>query len=186
MPDSRPTLTRLHAGQTGLHFFDKPAQGLSGGDQGDGTYRNLILFADYSDPDVIRVSDTFYMVTSTFHLNPGITILESKDLVNWSFAGHAIENNVPLPRLAHPARSPAVRPSRAFGRHPRMRIRRAAALGIRFFAHETLAHAIAEHDVENVTHAPSELPTPAHLGACPSHISRHPLFLLRYNKGYRH
>lgn len=92
MPDSRPTLTRLHAGQTGLHFFDKPAQGLSGGDQGDGTYRNLILFADYSDPDVIRVGDTFYMVTSTFHLNPGITILESKDLVNWSFVGHAIEN----------------------------------------------------------------------------------------------
>ncbi len=88
----RPTATDLHAAQTNLRFTEENTGNFSGGDQGDGTYRNTILFADYSDPDVIRVGDTFYMVTSTFHLSPGLTILESKDLVNWSFVGHAIEN----------------------------------------------------------------------------------------------
>ncbi len=90
--DPRLTTTDLHAAQTGIHFTNESTGKFSGGDQGNGTYRNLILFADYSDPDVIRVGDTFYMVTSTFHLNPGITILESKDLVNWAFVGHAIED----------------------------------------------------------------------------------------------
>lgn len=54
------------------------------GDQGDGTYANPVLVADYSDPDVIRVDDTFYMVASDFHFM-GIQILKSKDLVNWEF-----------------------------------------------------------------------------------------------------
>ena len=88
----KPTITDIHAAQTNLRFTNEKAGRFSGGDQGDGTYRNTILFADYSDPDVIRVGDTFYMVTSTFHFNPGITILESKDLVNWNFVGHIIEN----------------------------------------------------------------------------------------------
>lgn len=57
---------------------------VSWGDQGDGTYVNPVLVADYSDPDVIRVDDTFYMVASDFHFM-GIQILKSKDLVNWEF-----------------------------------------------------------------------------------------------------
>lgn len=57
---------------------------ISWGDQGDGTYVNPVLVADYSDPDVIRVEDTFYMVASDFHFM-GIQILKSKDLVNWEF-----------------------------------------------------------------------------------------------------
>ena len=52
------------------------------GDQGDGTYKNPILNADYSDPDVIRVGDDFYLVASDFHF-VGIQVLHSRDLVNW-------------------------------------------------------------------------------------------------------
>jgi beta-xylosidase len=54
----------------------------SWGDQGNGTYINPILNADYSDPDVIRVNDKFYMVCSEFHFM-GMPVLESSDMVNW-------------------------------------------------------------------------------------------------------
>lgn len=54
----------------------------SWGDQGNGTYINPVLNADYSDPDVIRVNDDYYMVCSEFHFM-GIPVLHSKDLVNW-------------------------------------------------------------------------------------------------------
>ncbi len=56
------------------------------GDQGDGTYRNPVLPADYSDPDVIRVGDDFYLVASEFHF-VGIQVLHSRDLVNWRIIG---------------------------------------------------------------------------------------------------
>src|SRR5688572_30551526 len=46
------------------------------------TYRNPILHSDYSDPDVIRVDDSYYMVASTFHFSPGLPVLKSKDLVH--------------------------------------------------------------------------------------------------------
>lgn len=52
------------------------------GDQGNGTYINPILNADYSDPDVIRVGDKYYMVNSEFHY-VGMPVMESDDLVNW-------------------------------------------------------------------------------------------------------
>ena len=55
---------------------------LSWGDQGNGTYVNPILNGDWSDPDVIRVGDRYYMVASDFHFL-GMQILESEDLVNW-------------------------------------------------------------------------------------------------------
>src|SRR5690606_15419933 len=55
-------------------------------DQGDGTYKNPILYADYSDPDVIRVGDDYYMTASSFSSVPGLPILHSKDLVNWQIA----------------------------------------------------------------------------------------------------
>ena len=60
-------------------------------DQEDGTYKNPILFADYSDPDVIRVGDTYYMTASSFNYVPGLPILTSKDLVNWELKNYAIE-----------------------------------------------------------------------------------------------
>jgi beta-xylosidase len=58
----------------------------SWGDQGNGTYINPVLNADYSDPDVIRVGEDFYMVCSEFHYM-GIPVLHSKDLVNWTIIG---------------------------------------------------------------------------------------------------
>ena len=57
------------------------------------TYRNPILFADYSDPDVVRVGADYYLVASSFHFSPGIPILHSRDLVRWRILGHV------LPRL---------------------------------------------------------------------------------------
>lgn len=60
-------------------------------DQGDGTYKNPVLFADYSDPDVVRVGDDFYMTSSSFNCLPGLPILHSCDLVSWKIIGHAVE-----------------------------------------------------------------------------------------------
>ena len=57
----------------------------------DGTFKNPIIFADYSDPDVIRVGDTFYMTASSFNYIPGLPILISKDLVNWKLVNYALE-----------------------------------------------------------------------------------------------
>ena len=59
-------------------------------DQGNGKYKNPILYADYSDPDACRVGDDFYMTSSSFNCLPGLQILHSKDLVNWSIIGAAI------------------------------------------------------------------------------------------------
>ena len=60
----------------------------SWGDQGDGTYRNPILNADYPDVDVEQLGDTYYMISSKQHMSPGMVILESKDMVNWTGTGH--------------------------------------------------------------------------------------------------
>ncbi len=65
------------------------------------TYRNPILFADWSDPDVIRVGDDFWLVASSFHEVPGLPILHSKDLVHWTLAGHAAPR-LPSPRYDVP------------------------------------------------------------------------------------
>ena len=54
------------------------------GDQGDGTYRNPVLNADFSDPDVIRVGKKYYMVASDFHFL-GMQVLESDDITNWQY-----------------------------------------------------------------------------------------------------
>lgn len=59
-------------------------------DQGNGTYKNPILYADYSDPDVCRVGNDYYMTSSNFHSMPGLQILHSNDLVNWSIVGAAL------------------------------------------------------------------------------------------------
>jgi len=64
-------------------------------DLGDGTYKNPIIFADYSDPDVVRVDGDYYLVSSSFTCVPGLPILHSKDLVNWTLIGHALMKQVP-------------------------------------------------------------------------------------------
>ncbi len=60
-------------------------------DQGDGTYKNPVLHADYSDPDVCRVGDDFYMTASSFNCVPALPVLHSKDLVNWTLVNHAVK-----------------------------------------------------------------------------------------------
>ncbi|PIB34443.1 glycoside hydrolase [Reichenbachiella sp. 5M10] len=59
-------------------------------DQGNGTYRNPILHADYSDPDICRVGEDFYMTSSSFNSVPALPILHSKDLVNWELINYAV------------------------------------------------------------------------------------------------
>lgn len=69
-----------------------PAQTGSWGDQGDGTYRNPILNADYPDVDIEQLGDTYYMISSAQHMSPGMVLLESKDIVNWKTIGHVWPN----------------------------------------------------------------------------------------------
>jgi beta-xylosidase len=65
-------------------------------DNGDGTYTNPILYADYSDPDAIRVGDDYYMTASSFNCIPGLPVLHSKDLVNWELICHALQKQPPF------------------------------------------------------------------------------------------
>jgi beta-xylosidase len=65
-------------------------------DNGDGTYRNPILHADYSDPDVVRVGSDFYLTASSFNAAPGLPILHSRDLVNWELIGHVFSAQPPF------------------------------------------------------------------------------------------
>ena len=69
-PDARPD------------FVEEDTEGW--GDQGNGTYRNPVLNADFSDPDIIRVGSKYYMVASDFHFL-GMQVLESDDMVNWRY-----------------------------------------------------------------------------------------------------
>lgn len=64
-------------------------------DNGDGTYTNPVIHADYSDPDAIRVGDNFYMIASSFNAIPGLPILQSQDLVNWNLIGYALDKQYP-------------------------------------------------------------------------------------------
>lgn len=59
-------------------------------DNGDGTFTNPVIWTDMPDPDVIQVGDTFYMVSTSMHMLPGVTLLKSVDLVNWSFATNVV------------------------------------------------------------------------------------------------
>lgn len=63
-------------------------------DQGTDRYKNPLIFADFPDPDAIRVGDTYYMISTTMHHFPGATILKSKDLLNWEYCAQ------PLTQLA--------------------------------------------------------------------------------------
>lgn len=71
-------------------------------DLGDGRYRNPVLHADYADPDAIRVGDRFYMTASSFVNTPGLPLLESQDLVNWTLVGHALPALTPAATFAKP------------------------------------------------------------------------------------
>jgi beta-xylosidase len=83
-------------------------------DQGNGRYQNPVLAGDYSDLDVIRVGDTYYLTASSFTNVPGLPILTSKDLVNWTIIAHALPRNLPdahylVPRRGAGVWAPAIR-----------------------------------------------------------------------------
>ncbi len=82
-------------------------------DLGNGRFQNPVLFADYSDPDVIRVGDTYYMTASSFNYTPGLPILTSKDLVNWELKNYALDNireeRYDIPRHSEGVWAPAIR-----------------------------------------------------------------------------
>ena len=61
-------------------------------DNRNGTYSNPVIHADYSDPDVIRVGNDYFLTASSFVHTPGLPILHSKDLVNWTIVNHAVPN----------------------------------------------------------------------------------------------
>ena len=67
----------------------------------NGKYRNPVLYADYSDPDAIRVGEDYYMVASSFSNAPGLPLLHSKDLVNWKVVNYCIDR-IPEFRYRNP------------------------------------------------------------------------------------
>ena len=71
-------------------------------DLGNGSYKNPVLYADYSDPDVVRVGSDFYLTSSSFNAVPGLQILHSKDLVNWTLIGAVFNAQLPLARYREP------------------------------------------------------------------------------------
>ena len=60
-------------------------------DNGNGTYTNPLFYDEFSDPDIIRVGDDFYLAGTTMHAMPGLVVLHSKDLVNWEFLSYAAD-----------------------------------------------------------------------------------------------
>jgi hypothetical protein len=74
--------------QTASHTWDPNLQG--------NRYCNPIINADYSDPDVCRVGNDYYMTASSFACFPGLQILHSTDLVNWTIIGAALKDHYPV------------------------------------------------------------------------------------------
>jgi len=80
-----------------LFFIKSAAQQLPvwQADNVDGTYKNPIIHADYSDPDVVKFGNDYFMTASSFNCVPGLPILHSKDLVNWTLISYALPKLVP-------------------------------------------------------------------------------------------
>jgi len=77
-------------------------------DNGDGTFTNPVLYADYSDPDVCAVGEDYYLTASSFNCIPGLPILHSRDLVNWEIVGHALSEQLPKEVYDQPAHGKGV------------------------------------------------------------------------------
>ncbi|MFS2002228.1 family 43 glycosylhydrolase [Duganella sp. CT11-25] len=73
----------------------RPAAGLASKtwtpDNGNGTFTNPLFYDEFSDPDLIRVGEWFYLTGTTMHAMPGLPVLRSKDLVNWEFLSYAAD-----------------------------------------------------------------------------------------------
>jgi len=71
-------------------------------DNGNGTYKNPVINADYSDPDAIRVGEDYFLISSSFEHVPGLPILHSKDLVNWTIIDHVLKQQPPVDHFSAP------------------------------------------------------------------------------------
>lgn len=65
-------------------------------DEGNSMYKNPVLYADYSDPDVCAVEGDYFLTASSFNCTPGLPILHSKDLVNWKIVNYALKKVEPV------------------------------------------------------------------------------------------
>ena len=74
-------------------------------DNGDGTYTNPVINADYSDPDVCvgPSGEDYYMTASSFQCIPGLPILHSRDLVNWEIINYALKELEPKAEFDRPS-----------------------------------------------------------------------------------
>ncbi len=82
-------------------------------DNGNGTYTNPLFYDEFSDPDIIRVGDDFYLAGTTMHSMPGLVVLHSKDLVNWRWLSYAFDRLTSSGRssISRAARKPTARAS---------------------------------------------------------------------------
>lgn len=92
---SKKILTALLLCATALSVSAQYRSEVWSPDLGNGKYKNPVLNADYSDPDVCAVGDDYYLTASSFNCIPGLPILHSKDLVNWTIIGYALQEQWP-------------------------------------------------------------------------------------------
>ena len=97
----------IFEGLTASAQVRSPEPGVWVSDNGNGLYKNPIIYADYSDPDVIRVGNDYYMTSSSFSHFPGLPILHSRDLVNWKIIGHAAPE-FPFDEFSEPQHGKAI------------------------------------------------------------------------------
>ena len=88
-------VTYLACGESSSTFGQNYHSQVWNPDLGNGKFKNPIINADYSDPDAIRVGEDYYMTASSFNHSPGLPILHSKDMINWTIIGHALPRQVP-------------------------------------------------------------------------------------------
>ena len=69
----------------------QPSRKTWSADNGNGTYTNPLFYDEFSDPDIIRVGEDYYLAGTTMHSVPGLVVLHSKDLVNWEFSSYCFD-----------------------------------------------------------------------------------------------
>lgn len=104
----RASVVALLAGAVLLCGQASPPAARWASDQREETYANPVLAGDYSDPDVLRVGNDYYLTASSFANVPGLPILHSRDLVNWKLIGHALPRLEPKGHFATPRRGGGV------------------------------------------------------------------------------
>ena len=84
-------LTAAAVMTSGLAFLNKNSPDMTALALEAGQVANPIIYSDVPDPDIIRVGDTYYMVSTTMYFNPGAPIMKSKDLVSWEICNYVYD-----------------------------------------------------------------------------------------------